>query len=376
MHLLRHLLSRVTEDLLLLVLLLALPLLLWFTPSSPAALLHLVDWPTITALAALMLLSRGLEDSGYLARFAAWLLRQEHSQRQLAVVLVAFAALLSAVITNDVALFVLVPICLSLARLSGLPVGRLIIFLALAVNAGSSISPIGNPQNLLLWQASGLSFLQFLLMMLPLALLLTLLLMVLSYLAFPASRLLLPASSSQPRQDKQLFRWSLLGYLPVIIAIELGLAPAAAVLVAFGYWFRAKAVVLGIDWWLLLIFALMFIDLGLLAQLPLMQQLATASLELPGGAFTAGAVLSQLLSNVPAAIFLQNFTDDWRALSWGVSVGGFGLAIGSLANLIALRLAKHPGLWREFHAWSVPIFFVSALVGALLLASTNGCCVW
>lgn len=376
MRLLRHLLSRVTEDLLLLVLLLALPLLLWFNPSSPAALLHLVDWSTISALAALMLLSRGLEDSGYLTRFAAWLLRQEHSQRQLAVVLVVFAALLSAVITNDVALFVLVPLCLSLARLSGLPVGRLIIFLALAVNAGSSISPIGNPQNLLLWQASGLSFLQFLLMMLPLALTLTLLLMLLSYLAFPSSRLSMPASSVQPQQHTPLFRWSLLGYLPVIMAIELGYAPAAAGLVLVGYWLRAKAVVLGIDWWLLLIFALMFIDLGLLAQLPLMQQLATTSLQLPGGAFTASALLSQLLSNVPAAIFLQNFTDDWRALSWGVSVGGFGLAIGSLANLIALRLAKQPGLWREFHAWSIPLFFISALTGALLLAIANGCCVW
>ncbi|MEN3159336.1 SLC13 family permease [Alkalimonas sp. NCh-2] len=367
MHLLRHLLSRVTEDLLLLVLLLALPLLLWFSPSSPAALLHLVDWTTITALAALMLLSRGLEDSGYLARFAAWLLRQEHSQRQLAVVLVAFAAVLSAVITNDVALFVLVPICLSLARLSGLPVGRLIIFLALAVNAGSSISPIGNPQNLLLWQASGLGFLQFLLMMLPLALTLTLLLMLLSYLAFPSSRLSLPASSAQPQLHQQLFRWSLLGYLPVIMAIELGYAPAVAGLVLVCYWLRAKNVVLGIDWWLLLIFALMFIDLGLLAQLPLMQQLASSSLELPGGAFTAGALLSQLLSNVPAAIFLQNFTDDWRALSWGVSVGGFGLAIGSLANLIALRLARQAGLWREFHCWAIPLFLVSLLLGAVML---------
>lgn len=376
MRLIRHLLSRLTEDLLLLALLLVLPLLLWLVPSSPAALLHLVDWTTITALAALMLLSRGLEDSGYLTRFAAWLLRQEHSQRQLAVVLVAFAALLSAVITNDVALFVLVPICLSLARLSGLPVGRLIIFLALAVNAGSSISPIGNPQNLLLWQASGLGFLQFLLMMLPLALALTLLLMLLSYLAFPSSRLSLPASSVQPQQRKELFRWSLLGYLPVILAIELGYAPAAAGLVLVSYWLKAKNVVLGIDWWLLLIFALMFIDLGLLAQLPLMQQLATSSLELPGGAFTAGALLSQLLSNVPAAIFLQNFTDDWRALSWGVSVGGFGVAIGSLANLIALRLAKQPRLWREFHAWSIPLFFISALAGTLLLAIANGCCVW
>jgi Na+/H+ antiporter NhaD/arsenite permease-like protein len=46
------------------------------------------------------------------------------------------------------------------------------------------------------------------------------------------------------------------------------------------------------------------------------------------------------MSNVPAAIFLAPFTEDWRALAWGVGVGGFGLAIGSLANLIALRLVR------------------------------------
>jgi len=111
---------------------------------------------------------------------------------------------------------------------------------------------------------------------------------------------------------------------------------------------------------------LIFIDLGLLAQLPLLQQFAAQLVALPNGSYTGAALLSQLISNVPAAIFLQHFTDDWRALSWGVSVGGFGLAIGSLANLIALRLSKQPGLWREFHYWSLPVFAGSLLLGWLL----------
>src|SRR5690554_6797570 len=81
---------------------------------------------------------------------------------------------------------------------------------------------------------------------------------------------------------------------------------------------------------------------------------------------TASVVVSQFISNVPATILLASFTDDWQALAWGVSVGGFGLAIGSLANLIALRLARVEGLWREFHLWSLPALVLA--LGAAALA--------
>ena len=277
-----------------------------------------------------------------------------------------FAALLSAIVTNDVALFILLPISLSIGRLTVLPVGRLIIFLALAVNAGSALTPIGNPQNLLLWQASGYSFWQFTLMMAPLALSLLLLILLLGSLAFGSHKLSIAVPHNNSADNRRLFAWSLAGYPLFILAMEYQLAPYAALLLLALYVLLKRSVVTGIDWLLLLVFMLMFIDLGLLAQLPLMQQLATQLMTLPDGSYLGSALLSQLISNVPAAIFLQHFTDDWRALSWGVSVGGFGLAIGSLANVIALRLSKQPGLWREFHCWSLPVFAGSLLLGWLI----------
>lgn len=364
---LRRVLSRLTEDYLLLVLLLVLPLLLWCSPTSPSGLLVLVDWQTVCALAGLMLLSRALEDSGYLARFAAWLLALCHSERGLAGLLLVFAALLAAIVTNDVALFILIPITLSIGRLSGVAVGRLIIFLALAVNAGSALTPIGNPQNLVLWQASGYSFWHFTLMMAPLALSLLLLILLLSHWAFAKTKLTVAVPHQNSADNRQLFGWSLAGYPLFILAMEYQLAPYAAGVVLAAYLLLKRGVVSGIDWVLLLVFSLMFIDLGLLAQLPVMQQFAVTLMDLPAGSYTGAALLSQFISNVPAAIFLQHFTEEWRALSWGVSVGGFGLAIGSLANLIALRLSKQPGLWREFHYWSLPVFAGSLLLGWLLL---------
>lgn len=367
MLLLRRTLSRLTEDYLLLVLLLLLPLLLWLKPTTASGIVALVNWHTVTALAGLMLLSRALEDSGYLVRFAAWLLPRCHSERLLALLMLLFAALLSSIVTNDVALFILLPITLSIGRLTGLPVGRLIIFLALAVNAGSSLTPIGNPQNLLLWQASGYSFWQFTLMMAPLALSLLLFILLLSWLAFGSNKLSIAVPHNNSSDSASLFGWSMAGYPLFILAMEYQLAPYAALVILALYLLLKRSVVTGIDGLLLLVFLLMFIDLGLLAQLPLMQQLAIQLTALPNGSYTGSALLSQLISNVPAAIFLQHFTDDWRALSWGVTVGGFGIAIGSLANLIALRLSKQPGLWREFHCWSLPVFLLSLGLGMLIL---------
>jgi Na+/H+ antiporter NhaD/arsenite permease-like protein len=95
------------------------------------------------------------------------------------------AAVLSTFLTNDVALFIIVPLTLTLRKLCEIPVSRLIIFEALAVNAGSLLTPIGNPQNILLWGRSGLSFAAFTWQMAPLALVMMLSLLAVCWFAFP-----------------------------------------------------------------------------------------------------------------------------------------------------------------------------------------------
>ncbi|TVP56781.1 MAG: transporter [Halomonadaceae bacterium] len=372
MSLFRHALSRLSEDLLLTILLVALIPLLWLTEEPTWALHQLVDWKTVGALAGLMVLSRGLEVSGYLTLAGQWLLQRIHSERRLAISLILFSGGLSAVITNDVALFIVVPLTLGLRTVAQLPVGRLIIFEALAVNAGSAISPIGNPQNLFLWQASGAGFVEFTLVMAPLALALMALLIAAVPLAFPGKRIAVTDVPLVITRHRQLFWVSLLLYIPFLVLTEWGYAaPAAAAVILLTLCYQ-RHILLGVDWLLLLVFVLMFINLNLLAGLPVMAELAGHLLQLPGEVFTAGVLSSQVMSNVPAAIFLYAFTDDWQTLAWGVSVGGFGLAIGSLANLIALRLARQPGLWREFHYWALPALLGGCLIAALLMGLQRG----
>jgi Na+/H+ antiporter NhaD/arsenite permease-like protein len=353
---------------LLVVLLGLLPALLWAVPTPPHALGALVDWKTVAALAGLMVLSRGLELSGLIDHLGRLILLRLRSERGLALALVVFAALLSAVVTNDVALFVTVPLTLGLARMVALPVARLVIFQALAVNAGSAASPVGNPQNLFLWQHSGAGFVEFTLAMLPMAGAMLALVLALVPLAFGQARLALPDTPSPMALRGGMMWISLAAYPVFLLAVNAGFAVIGAGVVIALFAVAFRPVLRGLDWPLLLVFVLMFLNLGLLGQMPAIAAFASAAMGMPGGAFTFGALISQGMSNVPAAIFLAPFTQDWRALAWGVNVGGFGLAIGSLANLIALRLGRQPGIWRQFHLWSVPVFATSLAMGAVLVA--------
>jgi Na+/H+ antiporter NhaD/arsenite permease-like protein len=360
--------------------------LLWLASARPGvgAMARMVDGHTVGALAALMILSRGLEASGALGRLADTLLRRAGSPRGLAATLVLLSAGLAAVLTNDVALFIVVPLTVGLrSRLPGL-VGRLVIFEALAVNAGSAASPVGNPQNLFLWNASGQGFVGFTLAMLPLGVALVGLLLALVPLGFPRSW---PAaghpveagppaearhlSEGEPTLDRRLVGWVLPMYPVVLIMVELGQAVPAALLVGALFLAWKRPVLAGVDWPLLGVFALFFVNVGLLASLPWVAGGVERLLQLPGGAYTAGILVSQGISNVPAALLLEGFTGDWALLAWGVSVGGFGLALGSLANLIALRLAREPGSWLAFHRWSLPILGVAG-VGGWILARLTG----
>ncbi|RQS98869.1 SLC13 family permease [Burkholderia contaminans] len=350
------------------VLVLGLIVLQWVRLQPFSVLADRVDWQTVATLAGLLMLTKALELSGCLMWLAHRIVHHVHSERGLAMLLVGFAALLSMWLTNDVALFVVVPLMVSLRALTPLPFRRLVIVVALAVNAGSVATPLGNPQNLFLWQLSGVSFGRFVVTLGPFAIALMALLLVLTACAFRAKPLDLSGDVvAIPVQRMHALIAAVLFAAFVLLADAHhplpGLLAVAIVLLVV-----KRDAVLKIDWLLLLIFVLMFVVLRSAAALPVIHDaIAHANLDSPLRIFAAGAVLSQGISNVPAAILLSEFTQDWRALAFGVSVGGFGFAIGSLANLIAVRLAKEPRMWLPFHLVSIPFALASAALGAWLL---------
>ncbi len=350
-----------------LVLLGALFLFSVFGPDRIARYPSLVDWPTLAAMTGLLLLTKGLELSGALHRLGRTLIEWMRTERAAALCLVLVAALLSTVLTNDVALFVVVPLTLSISKLTGMPSTKLIVFEALAVNVGSTLTPIGNPQNIFLWQMSRMSFGDFVWHQLPLVAAMLGALLVLTAFAFGTRSFEIQDHEARPL-DRALLSVSLLLYVPFLIATDLHLAGWASLGLLLMFAVLRPRVLADLDWGLLLVFALMFIDLRLLSGLDVVKQLMLSlGLQDPVHLYLAGIGASQLLSNVPAAIALAEFSKDWGVLLYGVNVGGFGWMVGSLANLIALRMSGDRRAWIAFHLYAVPALLVTAAMGYALL---------
>jgi len=337
-------------------------------PLPLAAYAGLVDWQTLGALAGLLVITKGIERSGILQRTASRVLSRVTDMRRLALLLVAFSAGLSAVVTNDVSLFLLVPLTRSLAQQAKLPLARLVVLEALAVNAGSALTPIGNPQNLFLWQSSGMGFAAFAAMMAPVVAIMLALLYGAALWLVPRRPIELAPPADPGGLSMRWFAISgalLLAFLAALALHQLWIALAIVIAVYLLFQHRVLA---GTDWALLLIIGLMFVDLRQLADLPVITAVVKSLPIGQGlGTYLAGIVTSQLISNVPAAILLQRHVHDLAALAAGVSVGGFGFFVGSLANIIALRLARAPGAFGEFHRIAIPFLLVAAAAVALLL---------
>jgi len=322
----------------------------------------LVDWPTVEALAGLLILTQGLEASGALTALARYLVARIGDQRRMALVLIASAAVLSMIVTNDVALFALVPLTLSIAASAHLPTVRLVVFEALAVNAGSCLSPVGNPQNLFLWQRSGTSLLGFVAAMAPLCALCLATLILVTLMAFRGRPIQITAALATPIEPRTL-ALSAFPYVPFLVLTDLHHATIALAIIAILFTLGARRVLAHVDWSLVVVFILMFIDLRLLAAQPWIHAaIAQLGPGQPGHLYWIGIALSQLISNVPASILLAQYSHDWRTLAVAVNVGGFGIAIGSLASLIALRMLGQRRAWIAFHAWSVPFLVAIAAI--------------
>ena len=93
------------------------------------------------------------------------------------------------------------------------------------------------------------------------------------------------------------------------------------------------------DFWLLLTFVCFFVFSGNLARMDAVKALLQNLLR--GRELLVGAAVSQVISNVPAALLLSGFTDNGRGLLLGVNIGGLGTPVASLASLISFKLYSH-----------------------------------
>jgi len=314
-----------------------------------------VDWRTIIALTGLLIVTTGLKESGYFDIFSKKVLERLKSERSLSFFLILFSVLLSTFLTNDVTLFIVIPLTVSIQNLVKNDISKLIIFEAISVNVGSALTPIGNPQNLFLWNKWNISFITFIIEMLPLVILLLVILLIFIWIVFPNKEIKFSDEiNDDGMQKKALFILSVVMLIVYVISLEVNQTYFVLMFVFILYIIFYRKVLLKVDWLLLLLFIVIFIDFHVVSTIPIVSVAVNAlNLNSTGNVFLFSLFTSQLVSNVPASVFVSKFSHNWLAITYGVNVGGNGLVIASLANIIALRMIKSKKIWLSFHRYSI-----------------------
>lgn len=292
----------------------------------------------------------GLQQSGLILKMAGYM----EKGRLLPVKLVVTTFFLSMLVTNDIALIVMVPLTLSLN------INRkdiLVILEALAANAGSALTPLGNPQNLFIYWFYSIHPFEFIKTILPFSMGFLLVLLAVSFLTGAEN------GREKPQHPVVTGRFALIytGLLFLVLLTVLHLLPVWVGVFTFIFALFFDRQALRIDYALLFSFFFFF---GLAENLKI---LLASEISHSGHIFLFSALASQVMSNVPATLLFSKFTSNWKALFWGVNAGGFGSLFGSLANLIAYKIyVTH----KDSH--NITMFTVKFLImgyGALFLSA-------
>ncbi len=322
----------------------------------------------MAVIIALLTVSRGIELSGAFSRAAPKIiLASGGSPTKLMTLITLIVALSSAVIMNDTAMFIFVPLVVTISRLTRTDKAKAVVMTAIAANVGSALTPIGNPQNIIIWRRYGLAPHEFVAGMTPyVAAWLALLLLLVLLTHKEEGRV---AALPMPRVK---VKGALLVSSIALLILNVVLAQVGQPLIGLAVTFATLALVgreavLSLDVPLILIFALIFVDFHEVSYVITKAGILNASSLSPVHAALTAALLSQVVSNVPATVMLISTSPapPWLPVAVGVNAGGTGVVIGSLANLIAVRIA---GIrLRDFHKYSVPFFLASLATSALIM---------
>lgn len=328
-----------------------------------------IDFHTLGMLFSLMVVMAGLQGLGLFRRLGEAMLAHTATTRQLEGVLIFLPFFTGMAVTNDVALITFVPFALEVLKLAGQE-ARLIPVVSMqtiAANLGSMTTPIGNPQNLYLYSHYRLGLGDFFQTMLPLTLGAALLLIL--FLALEQSARLSPVwregAETLLTDRNRLWLYGAL-FAACLCAVAKGLPVwLVCLLVLVCVAAADRPILLRVDYSLLFTFVGFFLFVGNLGRLPAFSNLFQAALS---GHETGCAILiSQIISNVPAALLMSGFTQDWQSLLAGTNLGGLGTLIASMASLISYKYVARndSGLRGRYLAWftAANLVFLLALWG-------------
>lgn len=323
-----------------------------FIIPPDAAYLDYFDLKTLTCLFCTLAVICALKDINFFTIIAQKIIALTGDIRRAIIAIVTITFVGSMLIANDMALLTFWPLGYYVLRSSGQQKYMIFTFVMqnIGANLGGMLTPFGNPQNLYLYNKFNIPSGEFMrIMAIPFASAIALIL--LCCFAFVRREKITVSDDAKKLPAARTAIYLLLFALSIVIVFRvipyyIGLIVIPAVLL-----FMDKRALAHVDYGLLLTFVCFFIFSGNMSRIDAVNVFLSSLLE--KNTLLVSALSCQVISNVPTAILLSGFTDNYHALLYGVNIGGTGTLIASLASLITFRQYSelNPGGGRRYILW-------------------------
>ena len=324
---------------------------------------------TLICLFCKLVVVCGLQRTGVFKVYSKKLIRQFKNLRTLIIGLVYLTFLCGVVLSNEMALIVLLPLSLTILREIGKEdmVAFVFVLQNICANLGGMTTPIGNSSSIYLFSYFHIGVGEFFkIMSIPVLTALVIVFIVCN--VFIPKEELKFEDKVKPSVDMQrLYAYLILFVIIIFMMFGLINLYAGFLLIAIGMWLLDKNLYKKIDYMLLLTFCMIFIFSGNLTRIDYVKEMATKLIV--GRELFAGILSTQVICNVPTAILFSRFTTDYAPLLLAVNIGSFGTMLASLASLVAFKIYSKNFKKGKFHYLKVLTLANFSILAVLVCVS-------
>lgn len=326
------------------------------------------DWKTLTCLFCVLAVVCAFKNIRFFFFLAQKIVRLFKNVRAAVLALTYVTFIGSMLIANDMALLTFLPLGYLVLSSTGKTKYMAFTFIMqnIAANLGGMLTPFGNPQNLYLYTKFQIPTGEFIATMLP-PFLISVALITICCLVFVKKESLSIEEEKIVLPVGKTVVYSLLFILSIVIVFRVIPFWTGLIVIPVFLLFMDRNALKSVDYCLLLTFVAFFVFAGNMARISAVRELLEGLMQ--KNALLVSALSCQAISNVPSAILLSQFTNEYQALLLGVNIGGVGTLISSLASLITFReYAKH-----DHNGVKKYILLFSAFNFAFLLILLGAC---
>ena len=298
--------------------------------------LEYFDFKTLSCLFCVLAVVCALRNIGFFYTMAREIVRRFKNAKVAVLALVYITFIGSMLIANDMALLTFLPLGYFILHTTKKEKYLAFTFIMqnIAANLGGMLTPFGNPQNLYLYSKFNIPDGEFVSIMLP-PFLVSILLITLCCLVFVKSEKLEIEEEPLNIPMGRVVIYLILFALSIMIVFRFMHFLVGLIIIPIALLFLDRKALLQVDYSLLFTFVFFFIFAGNMGRIDAVRDFFSYLLNINTLVFSA--LSCQVISNVPSAILLSQFTDNYRELLLGVNIGGAGTLIASLASLITFK---------------------------------------